>query len=111
MKSFVKVVALAAVLATPVVSFAQSNGPVTRAQVQAELAQFQQAQQHASLYDQGDAHYPSGMLDTEAAVVAQNGAAQRTGYGPATSGTSQSGQAGAPAATHNDYLGPDYSHP
>ncbi|CAB3751908.1 DUF4148 domain-containing protein [Paraburkholderia humisilvae] len=109
MKSFIKAIALAAVLATPVVSFAQSNGPVTRAQVRAELAQFQQAQRNESLYDQGDAHYPSGMLSTEAIVAAQNSAAQNTGYGPATNGTSQSGQAAAPA--HNNSVDPGYSHP
>ncbi|MFP3607088.1 DUF4148 domain-containing protein, partial [Paraburkholderia sp. SIMBA_053] len=35
MKSLIKAVAIAAVLAIPAVSFAQSNQPVTRAQVRA----------------------------------------------------------------------------
>jgi uncharacterized protein DUF4148 len=109
MKSFVSAIALAAVLATPMVSFAQSNGPITRAQVRAELAQVQKAERSGSLYDQGDAHYPAGLLDAEARVEAQNGVAQNSGYGPATSGTSESGQVAAPA--HNDFLGPVYAHP
>lgn len=44
MKSLLKAVALAAVLAVPAVSFAQSqpeNGPVTRAQVRNELKQLE----------------------------------------------------------------------
>ena len=44
MKSLIQAVAIAAVLATPVASFAQSNSqPVTRAQVRAELVQIEQA--------------------------------------------------------------------
>ena len=39
MKSLVQVAMVAAALAAPVVSFAQSNAPVTRAQVRAELVQ------------------------------------------------------------------------
>ncbi|WP_143289020.1 DUF4148 domain-containing protein, partial [Burkholderia pseudomallei] len=44
MKSLIATVAVAAALAVPAVSFAQqSNGPVTRAQVRAELIQLEQA--------------------------------------------------------------------
>jgi hypothetical protein len=111
MKSFIQAIAIAAVLATPVVSFAQSNGTVTRAQVRAELAQVQKAERSSSLYDEGDAHYPQGLLDAEARVTAQNGAAQGSGYGPATSGTSQSGAA-TQAPARNDFLqSSSYSHP
>jgi hypothetical protein len=72
MKSLIKAIAVAAaVLAVPAVSFAQST--VTRAQVQAELAQVRGV--HPSLYDTGDAHYPDGIQHAEAAAVAQSGAA------------------------------------
>ncbi|GAB7524936.1 DUF4148 domain-containing protein [Paraburkholderia sp. 2C] len=110
MKSFISAIAVAAVLATPVVSFAQSNGPVTRAQVRAELAQVQKAERGATLWNTGDAHYPDGLAAAESQVVAQNGASQATGYGPATNGTSQSGHAQVPGqvpqadAGGNDWL-------
>jgi hypothetical protein len=115
MKSFISAIAVAAVLATPVASFAQStNGPVTRAQVRAELAQVQKAEQGAPLWNAGDAHYPDGLAAAESQVVAQNGASQTTGYGPATNGTSQSGRAQTPQAANggNDWLkSSNYNHP
>ncbi|SDD49511.1 DUF4148 domain-containing protein [Paraburkholderia lycopersici] len=86
MKSLIKAVALAAVLAAPVVSFAQSqgsNGPVTRAQVRNELAQLEAAGYRPSA---NDLYYPNDLQKAEARVNAQTG-----GYGPATSGSSQSG--------------------
>jgi hypothetical protein len=43
MTSFVQAVAVAAVLTVPTVSFAQSNEPLTRAEVRAQLAQFEKA--------------------------------------------------------------------
>ncbi len=43
-----KLLALAALAAAPVVSFAQSNEPVTRAQVRAELVQLQKAHRAAN---------------------------------------------------------------
>ncbi|CAB3760348.1 DUF4148 domain-containing protein [Paraburkholderia solisilvae] len=111
MKSLIKAVALAAVLATPVVSFAQSS--VTRDQVRAELAQVQKAEQTQSLYDAGDAHYPDGIQHAEQRANAQNAtaqaAAQTTAYGPATNGTSQSGASNA--HTGNDWLGSAYARP
>ncbi|MGF6238427.1 MULTISPECIES: DUF4148 domain-containing protein [Paraburkholderia] len=92
MKSLIQAVAIAAVLATPVVSFAQSNQPVTRAQVRAELVQLEKA--GYSPARGRDPYYPSDIQAAEARVAAQNGTAQAetTGYGPGTSGTSQSGQ-------------------
>jgi hypothetical protein len=111
MKSLIKAVALAAVLATPVVSFAQSS--VTRAQVRAELAQVQKAEQTQSLADAGDAHYPDGILHAEQRVNAQNATtqatAQATAYGAATNGTSQSGT--SKGHTGNDWLGSPYARP
>jgi len=93
MKSLIQVVVIAAVVVAPVVSFAQSNNqPVTRAQVRAELVQVEQA--GYSPARGRDPYYPEDIQAAEAKVAAQNGTAQaeKTGYGPSASGTSQSGQ-------------------
>jgi hypothetical protein len=88
MKSLIKAVALAAVLAVPAISFAQSqptNGPVTRAQVRNELKQLEQAGYRPEMNDR---YYPEDIQAAQARVDAQT-----SGYGPATSGASQSGGA------------------
>jgi hypothetical protein len=92
MKSLIRAVAIAAVLAAPVASFAQSNRPVTRAQVRAELVQLEQAGYNPS--HGRDPYYPSDIQAAQARVAAQNGAtpADTTSYGPSASGTSQTGQ-------------------
>jgi hypothetical protein len=46
MKTLACIVLTAGVLASPVVSFAQSTGPVTREQVRAELVRLEQAGPH-----------------------------------------------------------------
>lgn len=92
MKSFIQAVAIAAVLAVPVASFAQSNQPVTRAQVRAELAQLEQAGYNPS--HGRDPYYPSDIQAAQARVTAQNAAApaDSSPYGPSASSTSQTGQ-------------------
>ncbi|SAL09284.1 purine nucleoside phosphorylase [Caballeronia udeis] len=78
---------VAAVLAVPAVSsFAQSNAPVTRAEVKAQLVQLEKAG-----YQPGrdDPTYPADIQAAEARVAAQNGAA--TSYGGVNDGTSASG--------------------
>jgi opacity protein-like surface antigen len=85
MNSLIKAVALAVVIAAPVASFAQSNQPVTRAEVRADLARVEQAG-----YDPRDwVHYPENIQAAEARVSAQQGNAA---YGAGTQGASQSGQ-------------------
>ena len=93
MKSSTRMVLIAALVAAPVASFAQSSEPVTRAQVQAELAQVEQAG-----YDPRDwVHYPENIRAAEAKVAAQNATAQSqaavAGYGGAADGASRSGTA------------------
>ena len=92
MKSLVKTVVLAAVLVVPAVSFAQAqvnNGPVTRAQVRNELVQLEAAGYCPSV---NDLYYPDDLQKAQARVNAQTAAvAPTSGYGPATSGSSQSG--------------------
>ncbi len=96
MKSLIQAVALAAVLAAPAVSFAQSNQPVTRAQVRAELVQLEK-----SGYHPGGEHtnYPVQIQAAEARVAAENGqtgtvaagVADTSGVGGVVSGSSASG--------------------
>ena len=85
MKTFIQAVAVAAVLAVPAVSFAQSNAPLTRAQVRAELVQLEQAgyQPNTDNYD-----YPVQLQAVERRVAAQNATASAGGV---VAGTSQSG--------------------
>ncbi|MCA8202086.1 DUF4148 domain-containing protein [Burkholderia sp. AU33545] len=92
MKSLIKAVALAALVAAPVVSFAQSNQqPLTRAQVRAELVQLEKAG-----YNPNDwINYPENIQAAQAKIAAaQNTGAQAdaTGYGSSPVASSQSGQ-------------------
>ena len=82
---------IAAVAAIPVVSFAQSNEPLTRAEVRAQLVQLEKAGYNpASDYTQ----YPANLQAAQARVNAEN-SASTTSYGPSTSGTSASGSRAA----------------
>ena len=100
MKSLIKAVAIAAVLAVPAVSFAQANQPVTRAQVRAELVQLEKAGYRPG--DGTEAHYPDELLAAQARVNAQNGAA--SGYG-GVANAAQSGRPGVSAADWNAMYG------
>jgi hypothetical protein len=96
MKSLTKAVAIAAMLAAPVVAFAQSNqSGLTRAQVREELIQLEKAGYDPAMSN--DATYPADIQAAEHRVQEENAqaAAQQagadTGYGAATGGTSQAG--------------------
>jgi len=104
MKTLIQAVAVAVALAAPVASFAQSNSPVTRAQVKAEIAQL--AQVGYRVGDGDNAHYPEAIQAAEARVSAANG---NTGYGGVASGSSQAGAAGAPGVSAADWNA-QYSH-
>ncbi|MFL9964916.1 DUF4148 domain-containing protein [Paraburkholderia sediminicola] len=103
MKSLIQAVVVAAALAAPVAVFAQSNAPVTRAQVRAELVQLEQAGYNPAHGE--DPYYPADIQAAEAKVAAQNGAA--SGYGGVVSGSSD---AGRPAVSKADWNAM-YSHP
>ncbi|HEY3596074.1 MAG TPA: DUF4148 domain-containing protein [Paraburkholderia sp.] len=96
MKTFISAVVASTLLAAPVVSFAQSaqsNQPLTRAQVRAELVQLEKAG-YDPLSDEQD--YPNNIQAAEARVAAQKAAQDDTsGYGAQTHGTSQAGHAAA----------------
>ncbi|WP_087733215.1 DUF4148 domain-containing protein [Paraburkholderia piptadeniae] len=101
MKSLIKAVALAAVLAVPVASFAQSSQPVTRAQVRAELVQLEKVGYVPS--NSNDTQYPANIQSAEAKVQAGN-----SGIGGTADGASQAGQRVSSAAS--SYSVPVFEH-
>ncbi|WP_144110353.1 DUF4148 domain-containing protein [Paraburkholderia sp. BCC1886] len=89
MKSLIEAAVIAALITAPLAVFAQSNQPLTRAQVREELVQLEKAGYNPSI--QNDVDYPANIQAAEARVAAQNGNAQNSGYGSATNGSSQAG--------------------
>ncbi|PTB20048.1 DUF4148 domain-containing protein [Trinickia symbiotica] len=91
MKTLACVVLASCALASPVVSFAQSTAPVTRAQVRAELIRLEQAGYRMGDGDQ--TKYPEQIQAAEAKIAAQD--SQQAGNsgvgGTTTSGVSASG--------------------
>lgn len=90
MNALIKHIAVAVALVAPVASFAQSNQPLTRAQVRADLERVERAG-----FDPRDwQHYPENILAAEQRASAQEGVAQRdtSGYGPNVEGASQAGR-------------------
>ncbi|MFL9938248.1 DUF4148 domain-containing protein [Paraburkholderia graminis] len=104
MKSLIQAVVVATVLAAPVASFAQSNEPVTRAQVRAELVQLEKAGYEPS---RADRYYPADLQAAQNRVAEQNGTAQPaiSSYGGAVSGSSQSGRTGSANGAKSIYFG------
>ncbi|MCP3715864.1 MULTISPECIES: DUF4148 domain-containing protein [unclassified Paraburkholderia] len=86
MKSLVQAVVIAAALAAPVAVFAQSNQPVTRAQVRADMIQVEKAGFNPARSNPNE--YPANIQAAEARVAAQNSA-----VGGVNNGSSQAGQA------------------
>jgi hypothetical protein len=102
MKTLIQVIVVAATLAAPVAVFAQSNAPVTRAQVRAELIQLEKAGFNPASGE--DPNYPADIQAAEAKVAAQNDA---TGVGAVANGSSDTGR---PAVSKADWNAM-YSHP
>jgi hypothetical protein len=96
MKTLITAVAFAAALATPVLSFAQqSDAPLSRAQVRAELVQLKDAGYNPNINDPA---YPSNIQAAETRVSTQTLAQaqpQSSDYGSVATGTSQSGRTNA----------------
>ncbi|WP_414718641.1 DUF4148 domain-containing protein [Trinickia sp.] len=85
MKTLTALIIAASAISAPALSFAQSNGPLTRAEVRAELVRLEQAGYNPS---QGsDSTYPADIQAAEAKVAA---AAQDVG-GVAQNGDASSG--------------------
>jgi Domain of unknown function (DUF4148) len=104
MKTLISAVAIAAALVAPVASFAQSNQPVTRAQVRAELVQLEKAGYNPATnrFD-----YPANIQAAQARVDAQNGTTQAvdSGYGAPAAGISQSGSLITSSDRNSVYFG------
>jgi len=88
MKSVILAVTATSALAVSLAAFAQSDtqAPVTRAQVRAELQQLEQAGYNPSAGD--DNNYPQNIQAAEARMAGPN---DSTGYGGVMSGSSASG--------------------
>jgi hypothetical protein len=91
MNAIAKVVVSFAVIAAPAFAFAQSaNGPLTRAQVRAELVQLERAGYSPATGEQ--ASYPNDIQAAEAKVAAQqNTNESNEAYGGAHAGAAASG--------------------
>jgi hypothetical protein len=86
MKSVIRTLAVTLLIAAPVAAFAQTSQPVTRAQVENNLAQLEQAG-----YNPNDwMHYSTSLPQAEMRVAQQNNS--NTAYGGANGGTSQAGK-------------------
>jgi hypothetical protein len=86
MKSVMQAVVVAAILAAPVAVFAQSNQPLTRAQVHEQMVQIEKAGYNPARSNPQE--YPANIQAAEARVAAQNAA-----VGGVVSGSSQQGNA------------------
>ena len=104
MKQLIQASLVICALAAPALSFAQaSNGPVTRAEVKADLVRLEQAGYQPSA---NDPYYPNNIQKAEAKVAASEHSGDNTAVGG--SATTGSAQAGAPrpmAATQSTYFG------
>jgi hypothetical protein len=85
-KAFISAFIVASALIAPALAFAQTNGPLTRAEVKAQLVQLE-----ATGYKPSSDHttYPRNIQAAEARIAAQNGSA--TSYGGSLDGASDSG--------------------
>jgi hypothetical protein len=100
MNSIIKAVAIAVALSAPVVSFAQSNQPLTRAEVRSQLVQLEKAGYNPASAD--NATYPADLQAAEAKVAAQNGA---TDVGGVANGSSDTGHRAISKAEWNEMYG------
>ena len=100
MNSLIKAVAIAVALSAPVVSFAQSSQPVTRAEVRSQLVQLEKAGYNPASAD--NATYPADLQAAEAKVAAQNGA---TDVGGVENGSSATGRRAVSKAEWNEMYG------
>jgi hypothetical protein len=97
-KIFVCLAVAAGALAAPALSFAQSNAPLTRAEVRADLIRVEQAGYQPGRAN--DIDYPADIQAAEAKIAAQD--SQKPGN-EAVGGVAQTGtSSGKPARTMGD---------
>jgi len=85
MKSLLIAVVTASVFAAPVVALAQSNGPLTRAQVRDEIVQLEKAGFNPA--NANTENFPTNIQATGAGAAGQD-----SGYGSDSNGSSQAGR-------------------
>ena len=105
-KIFVCLAVAAGALAAPALSFAQSNGPVTRAEVRADLVRVEQAGYQPARGE--DVYYPANIQAAEAKIAAQDNhnLTNNAVGGVAMTGTSSSGKSSRSASNNNACVGP-----
>lgn len=86
MKSLLEALVIAALISAPLAAVAQSEQPLTRAQVRAELVQVEKAGYNPSDW----MHYPENIQAAEARVASEK-QASTSGYGSGSNGSSQAG--------------------
>jgi len=91
MKSLVQALAVSAVLATPFAAFAQSNAPLSRAEVRDALVQVEKA---GYVPTSSTVNYPADIQAAQARVAQQQAlaAADTSGTGRVAAGQEQSGR-------------------
>lgn len=102
MKSLIQAAVVATILSVPALSFAQSDAPVTRAQVKAELIQFEQASPR-SVFGR-DPSYPADTQAAQTRVAAQT-SGNTQAYGGTVSGASASGSRAETSPIDSVYFG------
>jgi ABC-type sugar transport system substrate-binding protein len=105
-KSLLSALLVASALAAPTFAFAQSDAPVTRAEVRAQLSALEKAGYNPATNDN---YYPQGLQAAQQRIDSPNGVETQS-YGPSTSGTSASGMRAtmapaSPIQQHSIYFG------
>jgi hypothetical protein len=113
MKTLACLIIAAGALASPVLGFAQSTAPVTRAQVRAELIRLEKAGYDPSA-GSTDANYPAAIQAAEAKIAAQDNqqATNNAVGGASMNGTSAAGSHLHPSKPAASCVGPaSYCNP
>jgi hypothetical protein len=105
MNKLIGIAAVAIAFAAPVASFAQTNQPVTRAEVRSQIVQLEKAGYNPGVVN--DSKYPADVQAAQARIDAQNGTAQ-SAYGGVADGSAQSGARGV--VSLQPQLVPAYAH-
>ena len=90
MNSLIKNAVIAVMIVTPFAALAQTQQPLTRAQVRQELIQLENAGYNPQSRN-NNLHYPDEIQAAQARVAAQRGPAQAADLGGMESGASQTG--------------------
>jgi Domain of unknown function (DUF4148) len=107
MKSLIQVVVIGAALSAPVVSFAQSSEPITRAQVKSEVVALEKSGYPPAAAN--DFNYPQIAQAGEERMAANSGngvsGEAATGFGGAVEHSNISGSPAAKGSNRSPYLG------